>query len=96
MTGRAHSFCGLRGSAGFKMCVFAMRHIALLLLVAGISLGQDAPSAPGFSIAGIVKSGSTPIPGATVTATNTSTQEKTATSTDINGAYTLQVCRGEV
>ncbi len=95
MTGRVQSFCGLPRSVASKMCVFAMRHIALLLLVAGISLGQDAPSVPSFSLAGIVKSGNTPIPGATVTATNASTQEKTATSTDVNGAYTLQVAAGK-
>ncbi len=52
----------------------------------------DAPSAPSsFSITGVVKSGNTPIPGATVIATNSSTEAKTTTSTDINGGYTLQV-----
>jgi hypothetical protein len=72
-----------------------MRCIALLLLAAGISLAQDAPAAPSFSITGVVKSGNTPIPGATVTATNSSTQGKTVTSTDTNGAYVLQVAQGK-
>ena len=96
MNSRAKSFCGVPESVGFKTWVVAMRQIALLLLVAGSSLAQDVPAAPSFSITGIVKSGNTPIPGATVTATNSSTQEKTATSTDVNGAYTLQVAGGKV
>jgi hypothetical protein len=95
MTSRAKSICGVPTSAAFKTWVVAMRHIALLLLVATTSLSRDAPAAPAFSITGVVKSGNTLIPGATVTATNSSTQEKTATSTDTNGAYTLQVAQGK-
>ncbi len=92
MNNRAKGFCGVPESVGFNTCV---RCIALLLLVAGLSLAQDVPAAPSFSITGVVKSGNTPIPGATVTATNASTQEKTTTSTDVNGAYTLQVAGGK-
>lgn len=95
MTSRAKSICGVPTSVAFKTWVVAMRHIALLLLVATTSLAQDAPAAPAFSLTGVVKSGNTPIPGATVTATNSSTQEKTATSTDTNGAYTLQLAQGK-
>ena len=91
MSSRAKSFCGVPAFVGFKPCFVTIRFVAFLLLVAGISLAQDGPAAPGFSITGIVKSGNTPIPGATVTATNSSTQEKTTTSTDLNGAYSLQV-----
>jgi trimeric autotransporter adhesin len=73
-----------------------MRQLSLVLLIASAALAQDAPTvAPTLSITGIVKSGNTPIPGATVTATNSSTQEKTATSTDTNGAYALRVARGK-
>src|ERR1700730_5264857 len=68
--------------------------LAILLLVAVCSLAQDVPSAQTFSISGVVKSGNSLIPGATVTASNTGTGEKTATSTDLNGAYTLQVAGG--
>jgi len=95
MSRRAKSFCGVPTSVGFKNWVVTMRQIALLLLVAGSSLAQDMAAAPSFSVTGIVKSGNTPIPGATVTATNASTQEKTATSTDVNGVYTLQVAGGK-
>jgi hypothetical protein len=64
--------------------------LAFLLLAALSSLAQDAPATQTFSISGLVKSGNTPIPGATVTAFN-STGEKTATSTDLDGAYSIQV-----
>ncbi len=94
MNSRAKSTCGVPRSIGFKMWVFAMRLIGLLL-VASISPAQDAPAVASFSVTGIVKSGNTPIPGATVTAINSSTQEKTTTSTDLNGAYTLQVAGGK-
>ncbi len=68
-----------------------LQRIAILLVVAVSSLAQDVPSAQTFSISGVVKSGNSLIPGATVTASNSATGEKTATSTDINGAYTLPV-----
>jgi trimeric autotransporter adhesin len=40
---------------------------------------------------GIVKSGNTPIPGATVTATNSATGEKVVTWTDLDGTYALSL-----
>ena len=68
------------------------RHAARRSPPAGCDRRVGAGAAPSsFSITGMVKSGNTPIPGATVTATNSSTEAKTTTSTDINGAYTLQV-----
>jgi hypothetical protein len=95
MTGCARSTSGGPTFAGSKTWVVAMLNLALALMVATSALAQDAPAAPSFSITGIVKSGNTPIPGATVTATNASTQEKHTTSTDTNGAYTLQVAQGK-
>jgi hypothetical protein len=65
--------------------------IVILLLLAASSLAQDTPPSQNLSISGVVKSGSSLIPGATVTARNSSTGEKTATTTDIHGAYTLAV-----
>jgi trimeric autotransporter adhesin len=65
--------------------------IVILLLLAASSLAQDTPPSQSLSISGVVKSGSSLIPGATVTARNSSTGEKTATTTDINGAFTLAV-----
>jgi trimeric autotransporter adhesin len=83
-----------RGSRRFtrpETCLFLVRQVALLLLVAMSSLAQDTAATTSFSITGIVKSGNTVIPGATVTATNSATGEKTLTSSDINGNYSLQV-----
>ena len=68
----------------------ALAVIALLSLAMS-SRAQDAPVVSSFSITGVVKSGTTPIPGATVTATNAATQEALSTSTDINGSYALSV-----
>ena len=45
----------------------------------------------GSSIHGLVKSGNMPIPGATVTAMNTLTGQKSLTWTGVDGAYVLQV-----
>ena len=90
MTCCADSRCGVTRSSGAKTWVVATRPAVLLLLFALSALGQDAPPSS-FSITGVVKSGNTPIPGATVTATNSPTEGQTTTSTDINGAYTLQV-----
>lgn len=95
MTRCAKSRWGIQASFGSRTWIAAMRQFALLLLAATSALPQDAPAAPTLSITGVVKSGNTPIPGATVTATNSSTQEKTATSTDTNGAYTLRIAQGK-
>jgi len=95
MISRAKYSCGVAVSISSKTWVVAARQIALLLLVVGTSLAQDGPTAPNLSIFGVVKSGNIPIPGATITATNSSTQEKTTTSTDIKGAYTLLVAGGK-
>ena len=95
MMGRGQSSPALPASVAFKAGRVMLCLIALMLLLAITSIAQDVPSAPTFSITGVVKSGNTPIPGATVTAINSSTQEKTTTSTDTNGAYTLQVAEGK-
>jgi hypothetical protein len=56
--------------------------------------GQRAPSTPSavaqqFSIHGAIKSGTTPIPGVTVTAAHSLTGKKVITSTDVDGSYNL-------
>jgi hypothetical protein len=61
--------------------------------------GQTAPSAPapapaeaqGGTISGTVKSGAIPLPGVAVTATNTLTGKKYATTTDITGAFSMAI-----
>ena len=78
--------------ASFNLGTWVLvQQIAILLLIAVSPLAQEAPAGQTFSMSGVVKSGTAPIPGATVTATSSSTGEKTATSTDINGIYALQV-----
>jgi hypothetical protein len=65
--------------------------LVLLLLIAVGAPAQDAPAAQSYSISGVVRSGNAPIPGATVTATHSSSGEKGITSTDLNGSYVLPV-----
>ena len=47
----------------------------------------------GGTIRGVVKAGTTPLPGVSVTATNTLTGKKYATTTDENGAYAMTIPR---
>src|SRR5712675_957377 len=47
------------------------------------------PVATSFQISGIVKAGKTPLPGVTVTATNSLTGKKFAVATGANGTYTF-------
>jgi hypothetical protein len=47
------------------------------------------PAATSFEITGTVRSGKTPLPGATVTAANTLTGKKFSVATAANGAYTF-------
>jgi hypothetical protein len=75
------------------------------LAIAGTALvaqgsGQTAPAAEqvqtpvvaaGGTIRGTVKAGSTALPGVAVTATNTLTGKKYATTTDINGVYAMTI-----
>ena len=68
------------------------------LFIAGLVLANIAvlaqtqrPATPGGIIQGIVQSGNTPLPGVSVTAINSVTNEKVTTSTDLNGQYQLKV-----
>ncbi len=72
----------------------AARVLCCLLWLCGLAgtLAAQSPPAPaGGTITGVVKSGNTPIPGVTVTASNTLTGQKAATSTDLDGSYSLQL-----
>lgn len=55
----------------------------------GASAAANAPS--GGTLQGHVKSGSIPMPGVSVTATNTLTGKKYTTTTDITGAFTMTI-----
>lgn len=56
-----------------------------------VSTQQPASQAPAarFTISGVVKSGNTPLPGVTITAANSLTGKKYATSTDIDGSFRI-------
>ena len=52
-----------------------------------------ASEASGGTISGTVKAGAVPLPGVAVTASNTLTGKKYATTTDVNGAFAMTVPR---
>ena len=54
---------------------------------------QAAAEATGGTIRGTVKSGAVPLPGVAVTATNTLTGKKYATTTDVNGSFAMAIPR---
>jgi hypothetical protein len=51
------------------------------------------PEASGGTISGTVKAGAVPLPGVGVTATNTLTGKKYATTTDVNGSFAMAIPR---
>ena len=91
MTSRTESDRDVKVSCHPRTWLVAIPATAILLVVAVGALAQTSPAGLSFSISGVVKSGNAAIPGATVTATNSSTGEKVVTSTDLDGTYTLQV-----
>ena len=60
---------------------------------AATSAGQptSAVTSSGGTIRGTVKAGVVPLPGVAITATNTLTGKKYATTTDVNGAYEMTI-----
>lgn len=56
------------------------------------STSSGAPSGPaGGTVHGVIKSGNTPLPGVSVTATNTLTGQKYSTATDVNGSFSMNI-----
>jgi hypothetical protein len=74
-----------------------LRFLNRFLLIAGLALAnivllaQTQRPANGVTIQGVVQSGGTVLPGVSIVATNTATNEKFTTSTDPNGQYQLKV-----
>ncbi len=80
---------------------------AAAVVAAGFAMAQSAPPAPaaesaaavqpsaapvaGGRLHGVVKSGSIPLPGVAVTAQNTLTGRRYATTTDITGSWSMQI-----
>src|SRR5271167_3299874 len=69
-----------------------LRSSPILVVVYGCSgLFAQIPTPQGGTIHGFVKSANLPIPGVTVTAANSLTGQKTVTSTDADGGYSLSM-----
>ena len=69
-----------------------VRTIIFVLLAACSLTAQSANTvAAGGTVHGFIKAGSMPVPGVTITAANTLTGQKVATSSDVDGSYALQV-----
>lgn len=58
-----------------------------------VTAAVTAATAAGGTITGTVKAGTVPLPGVAVTATNTLTGKKYATTTDVNGAFAMTIPR---
>ena len=58
-----------------------------------VGLPATPAATSGGTIRGSVKAGAVPLPGVAVTATNTLTGKKYATTTDVNGAYEMAIPR---
>src|SRR5262245_65660494 len=75
-------------------CVHSINRLGLIIILVLaniVVLAQTQRPAPAGIIQGIVQSGGTAVPGVTVTATNTATNEKFTTSSDLNGQYQLRL-----
>ena len=60
---------------------------------APVRTAAASSEASGGTITGTVKAGAVPLPGVSVTATNTLTGKKYATTTDINGSFAMAIPR---
>lgn len=83
---------GVRGAVGQAQS--AGQQPAAGVVAGGQVAGTAAPSATdGGTIKGTVKAGAVPLPGVAVTATNSLTGKKYATTTDVNGAFGMAIPR---
>lgn len=76
------------------MRFLSVRYLGVFIVILACgAFAQTAPASSALSgeISGTVKSGSTPLPGVTITASNTLTGKKIVTSTDLQGRYQLQI-----
>ncbi len=91
---------GLIVVASFSACIGESGYAAQLQeqnsrqTPSAVSSAQSSPATSqqmGGVISGSVKTGSTPLPGVRVTATNTLTGKKYTTATDVNGGYNMTI-----
>jgi hypothetical protein len=74
------------------LCAFSTPAIALQQSpAAAAAIHSATPIAAGGVVSGSVKSGSTPLPGVTVTAVNTLTGKRYTTVTDVRGIYAMRI-----
>ena len=64
--------------------------VLALVVISGLAAAQTPPAAGG-DITGVIKSGSMPLPGVTVSAANSLTGQKAVTSTAEDGSYALHL-----
>lgn len=87
-------------SALFRgIVVFVSMALICAMVFVCLTFAQEAPAPPGpapaastitFQISGTVKNGKTPLPGATVTASNTLTGKKFSVATLIDGSFVIK------
>jgi trimeric autotransporter adhesin len=84
-------------AASGVLCADAQSTTAPATQAAPVTPAQSAAAAPsssavtGGTLHGVIKSGSVALPGVTITATNTLTGKKFATTTDIDGAWSMTI-----
>ncbi len=77
--------------ASWARDALTLRILLLVLVCYSGLLAQNAAPKEAFPLHGLVKSGSTPIPGAKVTATDPITGKQVVGWTDLDGSYVLQL-----
>ena len=85
--------CAMAGVAAMASCMAGLaQQVAPALPQAPVAgtASSTSPTAGGL-LHGVIKSGNIPLPGVTVTATNTLTGKKFATTTDITGAWSMTI-----
>ncbi|WP_446741670.1 carboxypeptidase regulatory-like domain-containing protein [Silvibacterium acidisoli] len=75
-----------------RSCKFLLAFVLATSQLSPAAQGQTTPAvSAGGTIHGSVKSGSTPLPGVSVTATNTLTGKKYFAATDASGSYSMTI-----
>jgi trimeric autotransporter adhesin len=80
---RGQKIGGSNSAASLILISLVLHHL--------FSFGQAAQPSTGRTIHGVVKSGNMPIPGATVSATNDASKDRVATTSDVDGSYSLRI-----
>src|SRR5580692_7666929 len=97
---RARLMAGSIAVAAFHPAAGVSQTAAPAPVVAPAQAAPASPSVPapanttaGGTLHGVIKSGNIPLPGVAVTATNTLTGKRVATTTDITGAWSMTIAQ---